>query len=325
MVKLKQWLALIAILAGIAATAALAPIHAAPPGASVPPGKIYFTWDTEVTQDGHQPLGFWSMNADGSGKQLVPYAPTLYRDAQLSHLLHQGHRWFLEFRTGGLFAVRDDGDFVQPLVDTTGYNTGHFRWSQDDSLISIAARPSQPDAVAHIYAAFLTFNPDTGLPELDTPLVEVADGEQAGYNDIRNHDWSPYGDEIVYQLTGNPGPTSAMIVDLVTGTSRLLAANGWTPVWSPDGTRIAYRVNNDGIYVSNPDGTARLKLTKSSYDSTAGWSPDGKHVLFNRLVIRNRKNVYYYDSDVMRIPATGGTAVNLTKDIDGTAWAKYWR
>jgi hypothetical protein len=41
--------------------------------------------------------------------------------------------------------------------------------------------------------------------------------------------------------------------------------------------------------------------------------------------MKNNKGVYDYLSDVLRVPATGGTAVNLTKDIDGYARANYWR
>ena len=69
------------------------------------------------------------MNADGSGKQLLPYQPRHYSSAQLSHLIHQGHRWFLESRSSptpdngvALFAVRDDGDpnYSVLLADPSG-------------------------------------------------------------------------------------------------------------------------------------------------------------------------------------------------------------
>jgi hypothetical protein len=38
------------------------------------------------------------------------------------------------------------------------------------------------------------------------------------------------------------------------------------------------------------------------------------------MIIKNNTQ-----SDVLRVPETGGTAVNLTKDIDGYARAMYWR
>jgi hypothetical protein len=347
MSNMKQGMRLIAILVGVAGTSCLIPSEAAPPGGGLPPGKVFYMSHTALQETGQASLGSWSMNADGSGKQLLGYQPHLSDYAQLSNQVHQGHRWYLEFRTSptpangvAVFAVRDDGEpnFAVLLADPAALSLGHFRWAKDDSFISIAAMPEiinpdgsrgiDPNALDRIYAAEIAFDPDTGLPALTIPLVIVAEGEQPGQSDIRNHDWSPYGDEIVYQLTGNPGPTSAMIAELVTGTTRLFAAGGSTPVWSPDGRRIAYWLS-DGIYVSNPEGTARSKITtnnSSRYDETAGWSLDSQQVLFNRTIIKSVKGGgQQYQCDVMRVPATGGTAVNLTKDIDGYDRAVYWR
>jgi hypothetical protein len=350
MLKLRQSIQLVAILVGVAGTSWLVPSEAAPPSGGVPAGKVFYKSHTALQESGQASLGFWSMNADGGGKQLLAYQPHLYDYAQLSHQVHQGHRWYLEFRTSptpnngvAVFAVRDDGDpnYSVLLADPDGLSLGHFRWAKDDSFISIAAMPEitnpdgthgyDPNALHCIYAAEITFDPNTGLPALTTPLDIDAEGEQPGYADIQNHDWSPDGTQVVYELTGNPGPTSAKIADVVTGTTRLFAANGQTPVWSPDGTRIAYGLS-DGIYVSNTNGTARLRITKntaSQYDETTGWSLDSQQVLFNRTTIKNitrpKGGGQQYQSDVMRVPATGGTALNLTNDIDGYDQAMYWR
>jgi hypothetical protein len=342
MLKMKQGLRLIAILVGVAGASFLVPSQAAPPSGGVPAGRIFYIWDSALTQNGHESRGFWSMNADGSGKQLLAYQPHMYDYAELSHQVHQGHRWYLEFRTSpipingvAVFAVRDDGhpDFTVLLADPSGMELGDLCWARDDSFISIVARPQitnpdgtysdDPNALDGIYAAEIAFDPNTGLPTLTTALEIVAEVEQPG-DGIWSHDWSPDGNEVVYRQSFNNGTTSAMIADTVTGTTRLLAANGYNPVWSPDGTRIAYSVSGN-IYVNNPAGTAVLKITNNGWDSTVGWSLDSRHVLFNRGSMKNNKGVYDYLSDVLRVPATGGTAVNLTKDIDGYAWAKYWR
>jgi len=62
-----------------------------------------------------------------------------------------------------------------------------------------------------------------------------------------------------------------------------------TPVWSPDGKRIAFvgRIeDNRDIFVMNLDGTGLANLTNHpANDWTPAWSPDGRQILFssNRL------------------------------------------
>jgi TolB protein len=64
------------------------------------------------------------------------------------------------------------------------------------------------------------------------------------------------------------------------------------PVWSPDGTRIAFTEHNDNaksmggprtgaaVYVVNLDGTALKRITPWSLNATVSdWAPDGDHLL----------------------------------------------
>jgi hypothetical protein len=353
MLKMKQLMQMVAILVGVASVSPLAPSEAAPPGGGgggVPPGKIFYTWNTAPLSSGWgvEYLGFWSMNADGSGKQLLTYQPANYDSAQLSYLTHEGHRWFLESgrspnsaNRSAMFAVRDDGDpnFTVVLVDAPDdVSMNHWRWAKDDSFLSIAAMPvianpnggysTDPNALHRIYAAGIAFDPDSGLPALTTPLVEVVEGERLGYPDIENHDWSPDGTEVVYGRRPNDGTATAevKITNVVTGETRLLANNSYDPVWSPDGTRVAYKPFNDGIHVVNPDGSGLLKITSGNGDDTPGWSPDSKHVVFERILLKTVKGgSQEYHTDIYRVPAGGGKAVNLTGDIEGWARARYWR
>lgn len=56
------------------------------------------------------------------------------------------------------------------------------------------------------------------------------------------------------------------------------------PVWSPDGTRIAFVSERDGdreLYVMNADGTGATRLTYApGMDGNAAWSPDGSRIAF---------------------------------------------
>jgi hypothetical protein len=299
-------------------------------GGAVPPGRIFFHWSSDVGGNSTpEDRGFWSMNADGSDKRLV-YAPSNLGD--FSHRVHQGHRWFLAFgpstrddRYWALFAVRDDGhpDFTVMLVEESELpGDGFFmsaRWGKDDSFVSFGAHNALDD-IGEIWAANVAFDDVTGKPALaSVPAAVVV----APLGAIPVHDWSPEGDQVVYSLAVNQGDgdvIDVVVYDLVTDSTRLLARDAIDPFWSPDGAKIAFL--GAGIEVVNPDGTGRTFLTEGYL---GGWSPDGKHILYNRVSPKNGSGGTFYTSDVLRIPAAGGPAVNLTKDIDGFASPGFWR
>ena len=67
---------------------------------------------------------------------------------------------------------------------------------------------------------------------------------------------------------------------------RLLLRNGYSPAWSPDGSRIAFVSNRSGdeeIYVAKANGSGVRRLTHAAGpDLSPAWSSDGRRLAFSR-------------------------------------------
>ncbi|GAB3979168.1 S9 family peptidase [Spirosoma terrae] len=109
-----------------------------------------------------------------------------------------------------------------------------------------------------------------------------------------------------------------------------------SPVWSPDGTKLAFvsnrsddpdRNQNTDIYVMEArKGAATKKLTTwTGYDNSPTWSPDGKSIAYLRSTASG--NFLMYDQPVLAvISQDGGEPTLLSKSLDrpvrNPTWAK---
>src|SRR5215203_2199122 len=72
----------------------------------------------------------------------------------------------------------------------------------------------------------------------------------------------------------------------------------WGPVWSPDGTKIAFSITDahydTDIYLINADGSGYTNLTNSSQsEDSFAWSPDSKKIAFLRTIEFQRCSELY--------------------------------
>ncbi|HUI57614.1 MAG TPA: hypothetical protein VLY04_21700, partial [Bryobacteraceae bacterium] len=99
---------------------------------------------------------------------------------------------------------------------------------------------------------------------------------------------SPDGTRLAASRFERAGRSDIFVLNLVRASETRLtfgpAGNGY-PVWSPDGTQIAFLSNRDGganLYVRAADGSGsdRLLLKDGDRKFPQDWSPDGKFLLF---------------------------------------------
>jgi tricorn protease len=122
---------------------------------------------------------------------------------------------------------------------------------------------------------------------------------------------------------------------LVTGTDRLSR-----PIFSPDGTLVAYTGNyhgNDDVYIVPAAGGEPVRLTyHPDPDVAVGWTLDGKSVLF-----RSSRYSYSDPDQLFTVPVTGGFPTELPLPMaergsfspDGThlayvpnfRWEPFWK
>ena len=146
------------------------------------------------------------------------------------------------------------------------------------------------------------------------------------YSGMAAAEWSPDGARILVTMRTHadeePQPRDLHVVDVATGSRRLLLRNAGYGSWSPDGGRIAYVGLRPGcgedtgceeLYLANADGGGRRRLTANgSTELSPTWAPGG-----DRLAFVSDRN--YPSGGSMEIYSMGTDGSCLTWLTNGTA------
>ena len=203
-----------------------------------------------------------------------------------------------------IYVMDPDGSHVQPLTEkppgTISYNA-FAAWSPDRQKIAFnSTRDSTRDGDFEIY---------------------VMDADGSDVQRLTRHRgldgfpvWSPDGNQIAFvrdtdpPATGPVHPARSRSIYVMnsdgSNVQRLteFETGGYTS-WSPDGERIAFEGNFDGIweiYVMHSDGSNVQRLTHTPVRDAGSfapeWSPDGQKIVFDSTRDGNFE-IYVMDAD----------------------------
>ena len=236
-----------------------------------------------------------------------------------------GRILFVGFRDGNqeIYAMNPDGSSPTNLTNNGGSaacpNGGvaaHCAWDYDPSgsadgstIVFGSTRDTGGNGELYLMNA-----DGSGVTRLTNDSVmspggvHVLDNQPALSPDGRRVAWS----------RGAPGgdgySTEIYVMDVVGGTPTQLTSLGGatgTPVWSPDGTRIAFYSQHSGydaIYVMNADGTGLTgPLSPFGSSQSPDWSPDGTRIVFNR-------SDFFSDYEIWTVAPDGSSLAQLTNN-----------
>ncbi|HEV7474865.1 MAG TPA: Calx-beta domain-containing protein [Pyrinomonadaceae bacterium] len=148
--------------------------------------------------------------------------------------------------------------------------------------------------------------------------------------------WSPDGTKIAFRRGGgcvilakphesrnDDDPCAPLIYVMNADGSNQVklstSAGDVGPVWSPDGSKIAFTVSSQtapfdsSVYVMNADGSNRTRLTNGSEISyVSSWSPDGSKLAF--FSNRDTKPDDFYRFQIYLMDADGNNQVRITNN-----------
>ena len=230
---------------------------------------------------------------------------TLVRGGHTGRVVASGHLVYSRART--LLAVPFDESSLQVTSNTpttiaegVAENTGAFG-------ATFATSP----------AGVLAYLPSAGTRALEQQIAWVdrygaVTPLPAPTRNYGNAALSPDSQQIAATITG--GTDDLWIYDVSKGSmSQLPAAKGsrLDPVWTPDGRRVVYRSNRDGIwnlYWTAADGTGSEERLDRSDIGTApySWSPDGRVLAYTRSAPKTGTDIW-----TLTPGASGGARVFL--------------
>lgn len=163
-------------------------------------------------------------------------------------------------------------------------------------------------------------DPDTGSSRQLTPWHNGLDYFPSSF--------SPDGSTLAASRTTGAGKVAAVALRLDGGESTLIADHAAEPVYSPDGSRIAFlrgnrrtlrrrngtfTANFTDLFVMSRDGSGvrQLTFTPNALEVWPGWDPSGERLVYTRIGTGSEVASLGIGDSVMEINADGTCTTNV--------------
>jgi Tol biopolymer transport system component len=266
-----------------------------------------------------------------------------------------------------IITMGPNGESAQAVIREAGWSRPS--WSADGNLLAFGGYGGlhrEVVAVAAVNGPGLRFYGRASLEEGGNPVM-APDGHTAAYlhkgsiwllnvisGSVRRatpwrlqapfepSSFSPDGSKLAGTIFAGAGISSAVAVDLRTGRTSLLANEASEPVYSPDGSEVAFiRWKNwrrswvddgsppiDELRVTRVGTFPRSRLLRRSHKLVAwpSWDPSGQRLLFTRTrVVENGYDDPEKGDALMSINADGTCLKRVYTDRETTLYGAAWQ
>lgn len=311
------------------APAAAAPVPDGPRLAVVKNTLFPFRFDLEtVDETGAQPM---RLAGGGARKRPLPeefIPPSWSPDGSmivfvgLARSIEQGPRGIR------LYVSAADGSELRPLRGTHGADEPKLG---PDNTVFFTRYRFRPWVNRHGKKEFIARGASIWS-------IDVSGGAPKRITPERNGLWmfpasfSPDGDTLLASRLVGRGPWKVVEIQLATGKTDVLLRGAADPVYSPDGTRIAFirwrrldahkSVNRwtTDLFTVKAGGGGLRRITNSPWDDySQSWDPSGERLAFVRYPPELEE--LGYDSAVMQVNADGSCPSTV---LPASPWTAYF-